>query len=950
MAKTRPLFDKEKARKEVAELVEKFKILKDSNKLNSYSENSTKTIFITPLFRALGWDIENDYAEEEMIHEEQISRGRVDYSFRMNGIPQFYVEAKAIRADISDPKFADQAINYAWHKGVTWAVLTDFEGLKVFNAEVKTSNHSEALFFQLIWNEYLDRFDQLLLLSRESFEKNLLDKEAEKWGKKQKKSKVDDQLLSDLMRYRELLSKDIYKNNASKNLTEEDLDEAVQRIIDRLIFIRTCEDRKFVESVLNPIVREYETKSRGKLFPELNNIFRDYDKDFNSKIFAPHLCEDLEISNDVLIKVISGLYRTVDGSTHYEFSAIDADILGNIYEQYLSHILKKTDKRAKVESKEAHRKEQGIYYTPTYIVDYIVKNTLGELIKNKKPEEVDKIKVLDMACGSGSFLIKSFDLLDKYYQKRDKDYAQSKLDTESDAVKITRKSKILKNNIYGVDLDPKAVEIAQLNLLLKAAETKHRLPNLQENIKCGNSLIDQSIDGNNRAFDWRQEFPTILNEGGFDVIVGNPPYVRQEELTVIKPYLQSNYEVYQGSADLFVYFFERELKMLKDNGYFGMIVSNKWLKSGYGLSLRKFINNFWIEQFIDFGDLPVFQDATTYPCIIIIKKTNKKNTKIKTCKIKTLTFSSLDSYIEQNKFVVDQSDLDLAGWEFQDKTSTKILDKIKSSSITLKEFAGNKVFRGILTGFNEAFVIDSETRKSLIGQDPKNIELIKPFISGSELKRYGVETKNEYLIFSRRGVNIEHYPIIKKYLEKYKDELTPKKNSKQMVGRKPGDYSWYELQDSISYYKEFDKPKIMFGEVQVSPKFYLDRSNYYPNKTIFIISKDDPALVAFLNSKLSWFLISKFCNKVRGGYILSWEYFSRVPIPKILPGELEKMGKKMQEFQNLLILNKNKQTDEYNKIQREITETNDKIDAFVYNLYDLTKEEIQYVENSVADK
>ena len=623
----------------VQRLVEKFNLVKSSGRLKEYKEENTKKDFITPLFRALGWDVENDESPDEVTNEDQISKGRVDYAFRLNGIPKFFLEAKALNKGLDEAKDAAQAINYAWHKGTSWAVLTDFQTLIVYNAEVKGKTIADSQFIRLTCDQFVEQFAKLWWLSKPAFQEGLLDKEALAWGKKLRRTKVGDQLLSELMGYRQMITKSINKNNASKNLTEDELDETVQKIIDRLIFIRTTEDRSIEPKHLISIVREFETGKRGKVTAALNQIYLQYDGRYDSKLFTfdsndlskRHLCETLEIDNEALLEVINGLYRSKDGLIEYDFSAIDADVLGNIYEQYLSHILKKTDKRAKVESKEAHRHDQGIFYTPTYIVDYIVRNTLGELIKGKKPDDVDKIRVLDMACGSGSFLLKSFDLLNDYYRKNDKNYSQANLDAESEAAQITRKTKILQNNLYGVDLDPKAVEIAQLNLLLKAAETKHRLPDLRENVKCGNSIIDQSLSESMRAFDWRKEFSKIINDGGFDVIVGNPPYVRQEELTEIKSYLEANYETYHGTADLFVYFFERELKMLKEGGYFGMIVSNKWLKAGYGMPLRKFLNKFWIEKFIDFGDLKVFEDATTYPCIIIMRKLNKTNPKIKIC-------------------------------------------------------------------------------------------------------------------------------------------------------------------------------------------------------------------------------------------------------------------------------------------------------------------------------
>jgi len=352
-----------------------------------------------------------------------------------------------------------------------------------------------------------------------------LDKEAELYGKKSKKIPVDKQLLADFTRFREMLSKDITKLNLDKGLTEEELDESVQRILDRLIFIRNCEDRELEARKLMPALREWESRGRkGQLLKQLRAAFNYFDEQYNSKLFQEHLCDSLEISDNVLNEVVYGLYQTKDKAVYYDFSAIEADVLGNIYEQYLGHILRKTAKRAKVTESRARRKEHGIYYTPPYIVDYIVRNTLGDLLKRRRPNEIEKIRVLDPACGSGSFLIKSFDILNEYWKEKDKDYAQAQLDTTGQGTTFTRKTKILQNNIFGVDLDKQAVEIAQLNLLLKIAEKGHRLPLLQQNIKCGNSLIDDEEIGGDKAFEWGEQFKQIMDDGGFDVVVGNPPY------------------------------------------------------------------------------------------------------------------------------------------------------------------------------------------------------------------------------------------------------------------------------------------------------------------------------------------------------------------------------------------------------------------------------------------
>lgn len=938
------------AKNNVRELVKKYNQTVASGRLKFYNEENTKKDFLTPLFRELGWDVENTKAHDEVTNEDKVSKGRVDYAFRINGIPKFFLEAKALNKSLNESEDALQAINYAWHKDTTWAVLSDFKTLIIYNAEVKGKTLSDARFIVLTCDQFVDQFQKLWWLSKPAFIENLLDKEALSWGKKLRKTKVGDQLLQELMVYRELLSKDILKNNAGKNLSEEEIDESVQRIIDRLIFIRTTEDRQIEAPMLRPIIRDIKDKKRGNFTRELNGLYRYYDFYYNSKLFLLHLCENLEISDDVMTKVVEGLYESKESLTNYDFFAIDADVLGNIYEQYLGHILRKTLKRAKIESKDTHRKEQGIYYTPTYIVDYIVRNTLCEALKNKKPSEVDHIKILDMACGSGSFLIKAFDALNEYYRLRDKDYTQTKMDTDNgvsnDTWKITRKSNILRKNLYGVDLDQKAVEIAQLNLLLKTAESKHRLPDLQENIKCGNSILSQavvdpsSMPGSPEAtkpFDWNKEFPSIIFNGGWDVIIGNPPYVRQEELSEIKPYLQANYESFHGMADLFVYFFEKELSLLKKDGYFGMIVSNKWLKAGYGINLRKYLSQYWIEQYIDFGDLQVFEGATTYPCIIIIRKIKKPNPKIVVCNVKTLIFDSLTNYVKENGFTSDQRNLDENGWNFSNDFISGIISKINTKCIPLRDYVKNQIYYGIKTGFNEAYVIQNQERNELTARDPNNKEIIVPFISGEDIKRYGINFKENYLILAKIGIDISKYPIIFERLSHYK---------KQLEQRSDKGEKWYELR-ACSYYDIFTKPKIMFGEIQVLPKFTFDDKGYYPNNKIFTIPLDDKQLLAILNSRIAWFLIKNYCNRVRGGYILNWKYLGKIPIPIAKSPELQQLSEKMLQLKEVLISLKGKQTDEKIRIEKEIAETDKRIDELIYDLYGLNSEERQIVEEFI---
>ena len=402
---------------EITKVIEKY----NREKSKKYNEEATKNDFILPLFKILGWDVEDS---NEVSKEENISGKRVDYGFRIDGIPKFFLEAKGLDEDLEGSRtvkgrevtYAEQAINYAYYKGCNWAILTNFKGIIVYDAWAKASSQSSFRF--AIWvDSLLSDFESLYLLSKEAFEQGLLDK---KYSRKSRKRPITEQLLLDFTTFRAILSKDVYNLNKSKNLTEEELDEAIQRLFDRLIFIRNCEDRELEPYDLLSTLRQWKENRKGSLVSKIRELFTHFDETYNSKIFGKHLCDQVDINDNVLGRILDGLYTTEDGSILYDFSLIDADVLGNIYEQYLGHILKKS----KLTESKAKRKEEGIYYTPSYIVDYIVKNTVGELIKNKKVD-VSKIKVLDPACGSGSFLIKSFDVLNEYYSKKE-GYNQTK--------------------------------------------------------------------------------------------------------------------------------------------------------------------------------------------------------------------------------------------------------------------------------------------------------------------------------------------------------------------------------------------------------------------------------------------------------------------------------------------------------------------------------------------
>jgi len=958
--------DKEKSKQEIKILVEKYKSIKESGKIKDYNEERTKKEFIEPLFESLGWDIRNKFNDDEVLVEHKVSKGRVDYAFRLNSIPKFFVEAKALKIDLDNIKYVQQAIDYAWHKSCTWAILTDFEGLKVYNAEWKNLNPLQSIFLSFRWDNYLERFDKLWWLSKESFEEGILDKEAEDLGKKIKKISVDEQLLQDLTKFRELLTKNILKNNASKNLSESDLDESVQRIIDRLIFIRVCEDKQLEEPILQPLIREEQNK---KIYKKINEIFVNFDNIYNSKLFSYHLCQELAIDNYVLEKIIKGLFKTQDESIRYDFSAIDADVLGNIYEQYLGHILKKTAKRAKLKKGQAHRKEQGIYYTPTYVVDYIVKNTIGELAKDKK-FNLKNIRVLDPACGSGSFLIKAFDQLVVLDKKKNGETNQTKLDATGESATYGRKVEILKNNIFGVDLDPKAVEIAQLNLLLKATEKKHRLPLLQENIKVGNSLIDDKMYSK-KAFKWEEEFKDIINKGGFDVVIGNPPYVRIQTLNRKEvSYFNEKYESPIKNYDIYILFIERGFSLLKKGGMLGLILPHKFFQGEMGKNIRKFIyDNKCLYKIIDFGSNQVFGGATTYTCLLFLYKRINKT-------FHYHKFQLGDNYKHLQKLKFEKKDEEILKeniWNFSSGEIQKILNIISKQKDQFSKIT-KKIYKGSSTGNDKIFLLDviEEKKGTFIvhsKQLDKNIELEKdilhPFLHGEDIKRYQEPEHKKLLLFpyekSENGTQLipkdrlkKIFPKTFEYLGKVKNEL-----KKRKIDVTENNYYKYSASRSLDEYKQ---PKIMIPDMLVSNRITFDHKGiFYHGPAIHgvvfkegVLDKSPLFYLGILNSKLFWFFIKNTSTALRGDtFRLTPEFLNPFCFPSInLKNKSERkdhdslvnLVNKMLELNKGLASLQNKQTDEKTHLEKQIKKMDDEIDQEVYRLYELTKDEIKIIE------
>ena len=947
------MLSKEQAKKEVRKLVDSYNQLKSDGKIRKNDEEQIKQHFIEPLFEILGWEMRNP---EEVIKEEKVGRKKVDFAFKTNGVTRFFIEAKAQNIDLLDKKVVEQALSYGWNKGITWTILTNFERIFILNCEWKTTGNLLVSRYKTLYHNQFaeDQFENLWILSKESFLEDRLNKIAEKEERKAKRTPVTTQLFQDLTKIRNKLRFDIIKNKPSLKEFPNVIDEAIQRIIDKLIFIRKTEDLGIEDFPLKNSIRLYQSGQLKNLCKRIQEVFVEFDATYNSEMFKPeHLSNTIGISDGAIYEIIKILYSP-DERFNYNFSQIDSDILGNIYEQYLALLLKGGKVRGKLEGSKTHRKEQGIYYTPTYIVDYIVKNAIKELLRSNK--NIEDIKVLDPACGSGSFLIKALDFIYNERIKNDGKEYQSKLDSGKKA-RTTLKSDIVKNNLFGVDLDEKAIDIAQLNLLLKTAETRQRLPTLRENIKIGNSLIDDESIERDKAFRWDKKFEKVMGEGGFDIVIGNPPYFNIRINKKLQDYCKKNYpEIYTGQNDVLYYFVVNGLKLLKENGMLGFIVSRYFMESDSAKKFRDYIlKNSEILQIIDFGNNQVFEGVNTLTSIIILRKKSKpsKNNIINVVKFPDKTNPQIISSFQNNKEIsgvinIKQGNLSSDIWNFYDKDIESIIKKIEKNSFLLKDIA--KTGAGIQSGLNRVFVLDEKRVKEF------NIEknLLRNYVKTRDLKPYLIINRKLKVIRLVKEDDIEKYPNTKRYLLKYQKEL------KSRYEYKKGICKWY----SFAVPRNLDvfdsvKEKIITPIYSTSNKFGYDSGKKNErfmtlSDTAVIQIKDKKystkAILSILNSNLLNFYYKKTKKLKREGY---YEYLSKTL--EILPIKYnDTFEKKIGLLVNKIILLKNKLNkmgeiiaDEREDLENQVQEINNQINQEVYKLYGLTDKEKKIIEESL---
>jgi len=880
-----------------------------SGKKSQYNEERTKIAFILPVLEVLGWNPRTD----EVLPEQATLTGRADFGLRIGGKTKIYVEIKSINKsldgyDIIKGKhrsYSEQAINYAWSMKSDWALLTNFEEIRLFDSHVTKPENGIVWKTSIKFNEYVSRYDELWLISKTSIASGALDA----YKRKSDRPIIDEVFLNDLMYCRQLLAEDIKLNNP--NLSMEEINENVQKILDRLIFIKNCEDRLIIpaESLWKRYELWRDTTIDSKIITfmmDLKNMFIYFDQVYDGKLFERHRCEDLVINNDIMKEILNILYGDEE-HYGYDFSVIPIDVLGHSYELYIGSIIKEKEgeiRAIEIVKDPRLRKSQGIYYTPEYIVNFLVNNTLSKLVDDiKSPKDISTIKLVDPACGSGSFLIKSYDIIKKWYNAYNDSGKDSFKNNTLDAhlVKIIDPEyRILTDNLYGVDLDPQAVEISILNLSLKAIVQRQKLPYIGNMVKCGNSLIEGNKNeimkyfhnqNNNMPFNWKDEFKSVFSANGFDIIVSNPPYITMENLPDFQEYCREKYSnVYSGKNDICYYFITRGIELLKNGGFLGYIVSRYFLEAAFAQKLRDYVtNNTCIKTIIDFGNNQVFDGVSVLTCLIILQKEENKEKRdsniIKIIKVKGMytdienVLENINSDIESSDkldtFKIKQSDLNNKEWRLASTEAADIFSKIENISLKLGDIS--IIEQTQKTGLNDAFIVD----KNYAIQNNLEQALLKKVIKNSDILKYHIDWKNKYLIYVNEDVNIELYPNIKKHLEQYKIELTNRAENKDEL------YPWFRLQRPRREWL-FSKEKLIVPYLSTENRFAYDNVGYYGTADSYIIvpKKENKLNIKFILALLNSNLIEYFHKK--NAKLKREEYFeylrkplSAIPIKNI---------------------------------------------------------------------
>ncbi|MBI9037184.1 MAG: N-6 DNA methylase [Bacteroidales bacterium] len=950
-------------------------------------------------------------------------------------------------------KIETQAFGYKnHHPKCIYVITSNFEKLRFY-----IQNAIDPIKFDL-FNLTRDKFALLwLCLSKDNLISDLPLKIKD--SSVLQEEKVTEKLYADYSQFRKELFENIKKENPAKDKLL--VFKKTQKLLDRFLFIFFAEDRQLLPpNSISEIITQWEKQTDWgdeiqlydrykKYFHLLNTGWKGKKYEifaYNGGLFAPDETLDSLIVNDDILKKhtlkLSGYnFNPETTDQKDEEKVVDVNILGHIFEHSLGEIenVQAEIKGEKLDQQKTRRKKEGIFYTPKYITKYIVENTVGKLCEEKRDEleiinedyakgrknrKKDIVKsldekltiyrdwllsltILDPACGSGAFLNQALEFLIEEHHKIDDLRAQL---FGGGIVFSDITSDILEKNIFGVDLNEESVDIAKLSLWLRTAQKGRKLNTLSNNIKCGNSLIDDPEVAGEKAFNWQNEFPEIFKNGGFDVVIGNPPYVRNEFiLSNHKSFLENKYKVFTGKSDLYVYFFELAHTLLKSNGLFGVIVSSKYTKTKYGKVLINFLQNETkIESFIDFQDLDVFSGIVAYPSIILLRKQKIEISD----SISNLLVVSNENYQEvDNNFMnskqVNQMDLfaRLGSWTNGSVGDDlfNLIHKIEKTNSVLSQII-EKPQVGIKTGANACYIFP----KTDIPNSLKKSVLLQNYLIGREVKRFQPTISSNKILcpyLSTSDSRLELISNTNNYKQEF-DFLEEKKNilSQRAIidkGLINNSKKWYEFQQ-IKLDFPFKTKYIVYPDISSTVNFTF-ADDVLIDMTCFGIPSNSKSLLGILNSSLMKAYLNTICVKARGGYLrLKSQYILNIPIPtnyendslnitvekmlelnhsifniesdfvnlivsksndnkvsrilqnwiELTPGELLTELKKNKIVQNLSeeadwLKYFNEQKEKAQEIKSEINKTDKEIDQMVYELYGLSEEEIKIVEESV---
>ena len=1006
------------APQEVAELIERFDRNVETYKSGSYNETQLRREFLDPFFEALGWDVSNTQghaeAYKDVIHEDAIKVGRAtkapDYGFCIGGTRKFFLEAKKPSVNIEgDTHPAYQLRRYAWSAKLPLSILSDFEEFAVYDCRKKpgkTDRAATARTFYFKYTEYADRWDEIAsIFSREAILKGSFDQYVESSKAKRGTAEVDSEFLKEIESWRNVLAHNLALRNPE--LTQRELNFAVGRTIDRIIFLRICEDRG-----VEDYGRLMALQNGTRVYARLCQLFYSADDRYNSGLFhfkagkdRPEPPDDFTLNLIIDDKPLKDIFKSLYyPDSPYEFSVLSADILGQVYEQFLGKVIRLTPShRAVVEDKPEVKKAGGVYYTPTYIVNYIVEHTVGKLLKGKTPKQAEKLKILDPACGSGSFLIGVYQyLLDWHYDFYVADGLEKWAKGRSPALyqgdggdfhlTTAERKRVLLNNIYGVDIDSQAVEVTKLSLLLKVLEGENEqtltrqirmfreraLPDLGNNIKCGNSLIDSNFYKSQQmsllgeeehyrinVFDWENEFSEVMKVGGFDAVIGNPPYIRIQALKEWVPlevefYKQRYTTANKGNYDIYVVFVERGLNLLNDRGQMGFILPNKFFSTDYGEALRQSINDRKaLVKVVDFGHAQVFENATIYTCLLFL--TGKPSKSISYAKVPSPPELVTNSFPMQK---IESDTFTSKPWTFAIGTEKRLVKKITKKSLQLGDLP-SRIGRGSSSGSDDIFLLRREGESLITRQgDYIDIEtdIMRVPIHAKNFGRYSFGSKSEGVIIFPYDVTANGYelkpeykmkqdfPKAYRYLVSKKKKLETRKQFKDWYGfSAPRNL---DVHNAAHILVPLLANRGLYCYLPEGKKEFCLMASAGFSITINTKMGLSPKYVlGLLNSRLLFWRLCSISNVFRDGWITcTKQYVKTLPICPIDfsdPDDEARHDQMVKLVEQMLSLHKQlakaKANHAKTTIQRQIEATDQQIDGLVYELYGLTEKEIEIV-------